>query len=117
VSAIPDGECEPTPSALSRIDELCDRFSGAWKAGGRPRLEDYLAAAPEADRPVLLRGLLKLELYYRRLNHEHPDPVEYRERFPGHAEQVEAAFKAEVRVPVCSNVDVESGEPWWPFQG
>ena len=29
-------------SVAERIDDVCGRFESAWKAGGRPRLEDYL---------------------------------------------------------------------------
>ena len=31
-----------------RIDAACDRFEAAWKAGRRPRIEDYLGEAPGA---------------------------------------------------------------------
>ena len=50
-----------------RVDEACDRFEDAWKAGQRPRLEDFLGDAKGAEREALLRGLLRLEL-------EHPLP-------------------------------------------
>jgi hypothetical protein len=69
---------------LLRIDAACQSFEAAWKAtregGTRPRIEDYLADAPEADRAPLLRELLPVELHYRR--HEQPSPSEYHERFP-----------------------------------
>jgi hypothetical protein len=44
-----------SPSLLQRVDELCDRFEAAWKAGQRPRIEDYLGAATEPERSLLLR--------------------------------------------------------------
>jgi WD40 repeat protein/serine/threonine protein kinase len=77
-----------------RIDAVCCSFETAWMAvasgGPRPRLEEYLTAAGEADRGPLLRELLKVELYYRR--REHPSADEYRRRFPDHGPQVESLF-------------------------
>src|SRR5262249_11553268 len=82
------GEQSMSPElALSlelRVDAACQSFEAAWKAVGRtgvrPRIEDCLAAAGEAERWPLLRELLKVELHYRR--HESPSPDEYRRRFP-----------------------------------
>ena len=49
----------PSPPTLARrVDEACDRFEAAWKAGRRPRIEDSLAEVPEPGRPALLRELL-----------------------------------------------------------
>ena len=46
------------PSALARrVDAACDRFESAWRAGGRPRIEDVLDDFPEAARPALLGAL------------------------------------------------------------
>ena len=55
-----------------QIDEACDRFEADWKAGRRPRIEDYLAGVPGPGRPALLRELLELELAYRRKGGERP---------------------------------------------
>src|SRR5712692_10110628 len=52
-------------SARLSMDAVCDRFEAAWKAGQQPRIEDFLDAAPAADRPRLLRELLALELGHR----------------------------------------------------
>jgi predicted Ser/Thr protein kinase len=43
-----------------RIDELCDRFEAAWRAGQEPRIEDYLARADEVERPALRDELVTL---------------------------------------------------------
>ena len=51
---------------VQRVDEVCDRFEVAWKAGQRPHLEEYLGDTPEPGRLVLLRELLVVELHYRR---------------------------------------------------
>jgi formylglycine-generating enzyme required for sulfatase activity/tetratricopeptide (TPR) repeat protein len=71
---------------------LCHRFEAAWKAGQRPRLEDYLALVPQPPLPRLLWELLHLEVYYRRHHDERPQPAEYLARFPADAELIVAAF-------------------------
>jgi hypothetical protein len=53
---------DPSLSAAERIDAACDRFELEWKAGRRPRIDDYLAAAPEADREPLRRALIDIEV-------------------------------------------------------
>jgi len=53
-------------SELPRIDEVCDRFEAAWQQGKEPKVEDYLARAPEADRPALRRDLVAIEAQRRR---------------------------------------------------
>ncbi len=69
------------PGDWQHVDEACDRFEAAWKAGQRPRIEDYLADLPETARPALLRELIAVELDYRRLAAEQPRPTDYRDRF------------------------------------
>jgi predicted ATPase len=71
-----------TSELAGRIDEACDRFERAWRAGGRPALEDHLAEVPEAQRTVLLRELVLLEAPYRRRAGEEPRPEDYLGRFP-----------------------------------
>jgi hypothetical protein len=74
------------PLALTRqMAAACQRFESAWRAGHRPRIEDHLAGLPGPPRTMLLRGLLKLELAYRRRAGETVRPEEYRQRFPEHA--------------------------------
>jgi hypothetical protein len=55
-----------SPSVVQRIDEVCDRFETAWKAGQRPQIENYLDDVAEPDCSLLLRELLGVELTYRR---------------------------------------------------
>jgi hypothetical protein len=85
----------PSPSLLHLIDQVCDRFEAAWKAGQRHRIEDDLAAAPAPARPALLRELLALELEYRGRSGETLVLDDYRRRFPEHAELVVAVFREE----------------------
>jgi hypothetical protein len=49
-----------------RIDEVCDRFEAAWRAGQAPRIDDYLDQTQELDRPALRDELLALERELRR---------------------------------------------------
>jgi len=65
-----------------RAEAACDRFEAAWKAGQRPRVEDYLAAVPEPERPALLRELILLEIDYSRLAGEGPRAEDFLVRFP-----------------------------------
>jgi serine/threonine protein kinase len=64
-----------------RVDAICDRFEAAWKAGQRPGIEDHLADASEAERPVLLCELIALEVIYRRRRGEEPKAEDYESRF------------------------------------
>jgi serine/threonine protein kinase len=73
-------------SAEHRIDDVCARFETACKAGERPCLEDHLGQVEEAERPALLRELLRLELFYRVRAGETPRLDEYRLRFPDSVE-------------------------------
>ena len=67
------------------VDEACDRFEAAWRAGERPLIEDFLDGKTDLYLPALLQHLLGLELDYRGGLGESPGPSEYQHRFPGHA--------------------------------
>jgi serine/threonine-protein kinase len=64
------------------VDRACDDFEKAWRAGGRPRIEDYVAGVPAADQPTARRELLALEIELRKAAGELPRTTEYRDRFP-----------------------------------
>jgi serine/threonine-protein kinase len=75
---------EPLSESLGRlVDQVCNRFEAAWRAGGQPRAEDFLGDRPEPDRSALLRELVLLEAYYRRRRGEDCRPEVYQSRFPG----------------------------------
>src|SRR5262249_5534797 len=62
VSAAPHpGGPALSPAQEARLDALCDRFEDAWKAGLRPRLEEYLAELPEPERAAAASELLRIE--------------------------------------------------------
>lgn len=71
-----------TNQQLTEIDELCDRFDQALVKGTSPRIEDYLADAPESARHGLLAELLAIEVEYRAKQDDVPDKAEYLQRFP-----------------------------------
>jgi serine/threonine protein kinase/formylglycine-generating enzyme required for sulfatase activity len=91
------GSPAPSPSQLRRIEDACNRFEAAWRRGDPPCIEDYLAAAAEADRPALLRELLPLELIYRRQGGETLYADDYRRRFPMDSALVDSAFRSDAR--------------------
>src|SRR6516165_4295453 len=70
------------PELAARIDAVCDRFEITWKAGSRPRVEDFLDEVSEAEVSPLLRELIALEMELRLQQGEEPKPDEYRARFP-----------------------------------
>ncbi|HEY2302991.1 MAG TPA: hypothetical protein VGH66_13925 [Acidimicrobiales bacterium] len=74
------------------VDEACDRFEAAWRAGDRPRIEDFLGGPTDSRRPVLLRYLLDVELDYRGGLGESPEPSEYQVRFAGHEGLIDSVF-------------------------
>src|SRR5262249_48841460 len=72
----------------------CDHFEDAFRAGQRPRIEDFLAEAAAGERPALLGELLGLEVELRRKRGERLERQDYLDRFPGEAGLVRAAFEA-----------------------
>ena len=52
---------------FAAMDEQCDGFEAAWKAGQTPRIEDFLTGLPGKDTPSrqLLVELVKIDLHYR----------------------------------------------------
>jgi WD40 repeat protein len=79
-------------NTAQHIDQVCDQFESAWRAGQQPSLERFLADTPEPALTVLLQELLAVELAYRRGHAEPPNLDEYQRRFPDHAGVIKAAF-------------------------
>src|SRR5262249_53679988 len=88
----PPGDKRLPPTLARQVDQVCDRYEAAWKAGRRPRIDDYLGNLPEPGRAGLLRELLGLELVYRHRAGERPTPEEYQTRFPDADELITAVF-------------------------
>ena len=51
-------QADPTLSVAQRVDAACDRFESEWKAGGRPNIDNYVAAAPASDQEELRKALV-----------------------------------------------------------
>ena len=77
---------------LKRIDDACDQFEAGWRNRERPIIESFLLDFAGPARAQLLRDLLALELDLRLELGEKPDRDEYRERFPGHDDVIDAVF-------------------------
>src|SRR5262249_28129344 len=97
-------------SLQKRVDEACDGFEAAWRAGQRPRIEEYLADLPEPDPQEFLRALLALELELRSAGGDKPAPEEYEQRFGDHVELIKVVF-AEARSLHDSEWSPGNGEP------
>jgi hypothetical protein len=79
-----------SPAAVRLIDQTCDRFEAAWKAGGRPDPGVFLGDTDGDERAALLRELLLLDWEYRRRAGEAPRADDYAARFPADAAVVAA---------------------------
>jgi serine/threonine protein kinase/formylglycine-generating enzyme required for sulfatase activity len=80
---------ESLPSTVRyELDDVCDAFEEAWRAGRRPRIEEYLGGWKEPERCVLLEMLLGVEVELRRNAGDRPEPREYLERFAAYAELI-----------------------------
>jgi eukaryotic-like serine/threonine-protein kinase len=77
-------------ATLRRAVGACDRFEAAWRAGGRPRIEEHLGETAGAERAVLFRKLLELEVELRLTAGERPAPQDYRPRFPDSGDVIDA---------------------------
>jgi eukaryotic-like serine/threonine-protein kinase len=86
-----DNQLDSTRIARA-VDEACDRFEAAWRAGDRPLIEDFLDGKTDLDRPKLLQHLLGLELDYRGALGEAPGLSEYQHRFPGNEGLIDSVF-------------------------
>jgi serine/threonine-protein kinase len=84
-----------TPSGAGRLEDVCDRFEAAWRAGERPQIEEYWSADRTAPLGrLLMRELLLVEMAYRRALGESPRPDDYTARFPDETEAILDAFTA-----------------------
>ncbi len=77
---------------LSEIDELCDRFDRELLNGDAPRMEAFLAEAPEGAQDGLLAELLAMELEHRTQQRDQPHPDDYIQRFPQKVSVIAGVF-------------------------
>jgi len=86
---------ELSSDELFRVNDIGDRFEAAWRAGVRPRIEDFLASHQGRLRRALVKHLLGIELELLRRAGEHPGQASYERRFPDDRELVAAVFAEE----------------------
>jgi Flp pilus assembly protein TadD/tRNA A-37 threonylcarbamoyl transferase component Bud32 len=100
------------------LDQVCDRFESAWKEAGPegkpPRIEEFLADTPDAERSLLLHHLVLLEIDYRRLRGESPGADEYRPRFPALSARFLAEAFPEVVLPPFEGGTTVAPPPFEP---
>jgi hypothetical protein len=76
----------PSPTDPLRPEQAIGAFESAWDAvrsgAAPPRIEDFLLRVPEADRPPLLRGLVRNDIVRRISAGESPAASDYLARFP-----------------------------------
>ena len=67
---------DPLP-LTRRVNDACERFEAAWRAGERPALEDELRGWDGPDRLALFAELLPLERELRAAAGEAPAAADY----------------------------------------
>ena len=113
-ATLPTIDASMSPSMINDMDDVCDRFEAAWKAGLRPWIEDYLGETASPERSALWHDLLVLELVYRLRQGERPTPEEYRARFPERVNLVGKALgEADLSVPQDPRSPTGSYHPGW----
>ena len=98
-------------SDARQVDQTCDCFEAAWKAGTRPMPESYLGTANEYVRPILLRQLLLLDWDYRRRMGDNPASADYQGRFPDDSALIEDINQEMSAVPVSRQVGSDDHDP------
>jgi predicted Ser/Thr protein kinase len=104
----------PSRGRSRRLDDICDRFALAWRNGPPPCLADFLAGVPDADREVLLRALLLLELELRAGRGERPTADEYCGRLPEYAGLIAGVFSDAETVAYPTGASPEVTGPYTP---
>src|SRR5262249_38309253 len=72
----------PSPSEIRQIEQICDDFEAAWRAGERPVFESYLDRVAPPLGSELLHHLVALDWEYRAAAGEEPLSADYVKRFP-----------------------------------
>jgi hypothetical protein len=65
-----------------QLDQICNRFEAEWRAGKRPRIEDFLGDWSGEHRSYLVKELIPLDVHHRRLHGDEPKAADYQSRFP-----------------------------------
>ncbi|MCI0456010.1 MAG: protein kinase [Gemmataceae bacterium] len=81
----------PLPD-LRHLDAACARFEEAWRAGLRPRIDEFLAGTSGRERDYLFHELLLAELELEQAGGRTAQESEYRQRFPEYGSVIQAVF-------------------------
>src|SRR4051812_49476105 len=73
MTSAPD-EVDLPLDVLERLDRVCERFEDHWRAGGVPRILDYLGGFDGAERRLLFREVLHADAELRRGGGPAPPP-------------------------------------------
>jgi len=65
-----------------QVDQVCNRFEAAWKAGPLPAIEPFLQGWSGGDRRALLCELVLLDVHYRQKQGQPCLAGDYQARFP-----------------------------------
>ncbi|HEV3438405.1 MAG TPA: protein kinase [Gemmata sp.] len=79
-------------SQARRVDETCDGFEKAWRSGESPTIEPLVVMLVGAERLVLVRELILLDVAYRQRIGQWPQANDYVKRFP----ELDAAWLARI---------------------
>ncbi|MEZ6121781.1 MAG: protein kinase [Planctomycetaceae bacterium] len=105
--SIRNPEYQPlTDQQLAEMDELCDRFDRELMNGDGPRIEEFLADAPQAARDGLLAEMLAMEVEYRAQQGEAPRKDEYLRRFPEQPGVIVGVFARDAKTLFSSEATV-----------
>jgi formylglycine-generating enzyme required for sulfatase activity len=85
------------------IDAAADEFERQLRLAGHPRIEDFVASAPQSARDELLRELLLLEIEYRSKCGGAVDIEEYHRRFPNARSLIGGALETIRHVPASGS--------------
>ncbi len=88
------------------VEQVCDRFETAWKAGERPRLEAYIEQVDETARTPLLRELVSIDWEYRIRTGDVASASDYEARFPSLG-----ALLEKIGIEVASATSSRAGQP------
>ena len=78
------------------VVQVRERFEGAWRDGGRPRIEPYLEGLGPLERAAVLRELVAVELSLRLEGGDRPTLGELVARFPDDAAQITCVFESTI---------------------
>ena len=84
-------------SVEQQLDHSCDRFEEEFRAGKAPKIEQFVAEAPESGRSLLLRELIAVQVELRRGLGNIAAAEEYQRKFPDNSSDVRLAFESLLR--------------------